>query len=406
MKIEKIKVEKLEFFQPKKLKTLTPAKREAMTASIDAHGEVLPIFVFKKGAKTLVIDGHHRVEIERDRGTKELDCCVLDLKSEKEARQAWGIINSHYAKINPIELKSFFKGFKLPDLARELSLFNLSGNLLAYAEAADKHADGSLIQDYDWPPFSVIDTRNGQWQQAAKPLKALFQSEEGRADNLLEMSATVLQGSTHNGTSVFDPQLAKVMYRWFADGKSTILDPFAGGVVRGAMAALAKKTYTGYEVRAEQIADNKAKLAKLKIKGVEYIHKSCETIAATEAFDMLLTCPPYYWLEKYSDHADDISNRDEAGFDKFMADVMKKCFRALKKDSFAVWVVGTVRRKNGSIINLPGKIVQWGEAAGFEFYNDIVYITPSGTAALRARKIFDGGAKVVRVHQNIIVLKK
>ena len=39
------------------------------------------------------------------------------------------------------------------------------------------------------------------------------------------------------GTSIFDPVLCELVYRWFCPSKGKILDPFAGGSVRGIVAA-------------------------------------------------------------------------------------------------------------------------------------------------------------------------
>jgi hypothetical protein len=40
-----------------------------------------------------------------------------------------------------------------------------------------------------------------------------------------------------NGTSVFDPVLCELALRWFAPRGGSILDPFAGGSVRGIVAS-------------------------------------------------------------------------------------------------------------------------------------------------------------------------
>lgn len=44
-----------------------------------------------------------------------------------------------------------------------------------------------------------------------------------------------------SGTSIFDPVLCELAYRWFTPADGSILDPFAGGSVRGIVAALTAK---------------------------------------------------------------------------------------------------------------------------------------------------------------------
>lgn len=38
-------------------------------------------------------------------------------------------------------------------------------------------------------------------------------------------------------TSIFDPVLCELVYRWFSPESGTVLDPFAGGSVRGIVAS-------------------------------------------------------------------------------------------------------------------------------------------------------------------------
>ena len=47
-------------------------------------------------------------------------------------------------------------------------------------------------------------------------------------------------------------------YRWFSPAGGTVLDPFAGGVARGAVAAATGRRYVGVELRAEQVEANRA----------------------------------------------------------------------------------------------------------------------------------------------------
>ena len=49
-----------------------------------------------------------------------------------------------------------------------------------------------------------------------------------------------------NGTSIFDPVLCEVCYKWFTPYQNAkIIDPFAGGSVRGIVAERLGFEYTG-----------------------------------------------------------------------------------------------------------------------------------------------------------------
>jgi hypothetical protein len=64
--------------------------------------------------------------------------------------------------------------------------------------------------------------------------------------------------SHQSGTSIFDPVLCELAYRWFCPPTGAILDPFAGGSVRGLVAARLGRAYTGIDLRPEQVAANAA----------------------------------------------------------------------------------------------------------------------------------------------------
>jgi hypothetical protein len=57
-------------------------------------------------------------------------------------------------------------------------------------------------------------------------------------------------------TSIFDPVLCEIVYRWFIPHGGLVLDPFAGGSVRGIVAAKLGRRYVGIDVRKAQIEAN------------------------------------------------------------------------------------------------------------------------------------------------------
>ncbi len=61
-----------------------------------------------------------------------------------------------------------------------------------------------------------------------------------------------------SGTSIFDPVLCELAYRWFSPVGGRVLDPFAGGSVRGIVCAALGRRYTGVDLREEQIIANRA----------------------------------------------------------------------------------------------------------------------------------------------------
>src|SRR5574337_294332 len=69
--------------------------------------------------------------------------------------------------------------------------------------------------------------------------------------------------ATASGTSIFDPVLCEIAYRWFSPPGGTVLGPFAGGSVRGIVAAKLGRQYIGGELRPEQVEANRAQADEL-----------------------------------------------------------------------------------------------------------------------------------------------
>ena len=94
------------------------------------------------------------------------------------------------------------------------------------------------------PPFSVLDARQGEWQERKRAWIGMgIKSEEGRPDDLIRMSDSCLERSggwtaQNANVSIFDPVLCEIAYRWFAPPGGLILDPFAGSCTTGVAAKL------------------------------------------------------------------------------------------------------------------------------------------------------------------------
>lgn len=130
-------------------------------------------------------------------------------------------------------------------------------------EGESENRSGNLIADFGEPPFSVFDTTSGRWQRRKAAWIALgIKSEEGRDGKLIYNmdSFQKYKGgkkSSIAGTSVFDPVLTELMVTWFSPEGAHVLDPFAGGSVRGVVSGMLGRSYTGIELRPEQVASNR-----------------------------------------------------------------------------------------------------------------------------------------------------
>jgi len=214
------------------------------------------------------------------------------------------------------------------------------------------------------------------------------------------------------GTSIFDPVLCEIAYRWFSPPDALILDPFAGGSVRGIVAAKLGRRYIGHELRSEQVIANREQALDLCdedthkpewiIGDSRTIDKTCKGIEA----DLIFTCPPYANLEVYSDDPDDISNMEYDLFNEAYREIIAKSCALLKPDRFAVIVVGEVRDKKGNYYDFIGDTVQAFRDAGLHYYNEAILVTAVGSLPIRAGKQFSASRKLGKTHQNVLVFVK
>lgn len=242
-----------------------------------------------------LVDGHARVELAIRRGESEVPVIYVDL-TEQEERVA-------LATIDPIAGLAYHDEETLAGLLEGLDVENESlADFLAEmnpdkgGESAEIDQDqirATLNEQFIVPPFSVLDARQGYWQDRKRLWLALgIRSEEGRGQDGdkskggLTFSVACQPPSVHDrkreleqrdgqtytwaefaeeypeelslaGDSIFDPVLTEIAYRWFCPPEGEILDPFAGGSVRGVVAAMLGCNYTGIELREEQVKANR-----------------------------------------------------------------------------------------------------------------------------------------------------
>lgn len=139
----------------------------------------------------------------------------------------------------------------------------------------------ALVAKFGAPPFSVLDTRQGYWQERRRAWLALgIESEIGRdvrGANIRFGAGAAMRrtlstddkdfqaGEGHEAPalSIFDPVLSELVYRWFSPPGGLVLDPFAGGSVRGIVAAHTHRRYLGVELRREQVEANRDQWARI-----------------------------------------------------------------------------------------------------------------------------------------------
>jgi hypothetical protein len=213
----------------------------------------------------------------------------------------------------------------------------------------------------------------------------------------------------HTGTSIFDPVLCELVYRWFSPPAGLVLDPFAGGSVRGIVASKLGRRYCGVDLSARQIEANEEQARTICTEPMpEWINGDSRDVLSTcdKNADLIFSCPPYADLEVYSDDPRDLSVMEHQEFLAAYRDIIGLACARLTDNRFACFVVGDVRDPKGFYRNLPGATVAAFEAAGLRLYNECILVTAVGSLAIRVRRQFEVSRKLGKTHQNVLVFCK
>lgn len=482
-----------------KLKELSVPDFENLLARILRRGVTAPIHIWQHEGKNWNIDGHQRCHVFDwcEKNGYEVPPVPVDYIFAESFEAAKDILLGHastFGKVSQEGLHSFMTEAQLPvELLKDASLPGVDYEVFREAfhntptagkgekiEATQKLSDRFLV-----PPFSVLDARQGYWQDRKKSWLSIgIKSEIGRAGNLLGMSETMMEpnpakrkeksqaasafksqgdqvafakrlkgiapggqslskksawrsfgtgGMAHqggplmqgdipvewSGTSIFDPVLCELIYRWFSPKGGKVLDPFAGGSVRGIVAAFLDRPYYGIELRAEQVLANRAQAESLIKKKARvkplWLHGDSSDLdellppaKELKEFDLVFSCPPYADLEVYSDDPRDLSNMPYERFLASYRSIIARSIEKLGKNRFACFVVGEVREKSGGGFyrNFIRDTIEAFEDAGAQYYNEAILVTPTGTLPLRAGRTFSATRKLGKTHQNVLVFCK
>ncbi len=284
-----------------------------------------------------------------------------------------------------------------------------------------------LLRDkYIVPPFSILDAKSGYWMERKHDWERVLQDRQNNIRNVVAKGNTPYcnaytdtdkyYGLTSKGSiSTFDPFLTEILIKWFSAENMKILDPFAGGVVRGAVATILNRRYEGIDISTEQVKHNyfqwKSIATRFNIKQYPIYHLAdaeygLDTLQ-DNYFDFLLTCPPYYNLERYTDEPDDLSN--QTSYQEFInkySNIIQKCYNKLNENSFAVIVVEEIRDENGIMYGFVPDTINAFKRAGFQYYNEMILENRVVSLKIRCPKYFDQSRKVGRHHQNVLVFYK
>lgn len=282
----------------------------ARSIVIDEDGRILAGNATIEAAGNLGIEA---VQVIQADGNTIIAVQRTGLTEEQKTRLAlYDNRAAELASWDPLNLRRLADEYEIADifggdtLAAMLAMLEAAGAGVLPTEGEVEAARVTLAERFGVPPFTVLNAREGTWQRRKKAWLALgIKSELGRGDNLLEFSpmtkdighyrdqraakmggnppvaidgkagllidqyrrkAKAAAGAIETdvnpdklttATSIFDPVLTELAYRWFCPPNADILDPFAGGSVRGVVAGMLGHNYTGIDLSGPQVAANR-----------------------------------------------------------------------------------------------------------------------------------------------------
>jgi hypothetical protein len=174
-------------------RTHSPNQINLIAGSLKRFGWVTPILVDEED---VVLAGYGRVEAAKSLGFARVPVMVARGWSDAEKR-------AYMLADNQIALKAGWDEELLKLEMDDLRLMDFDLNLLGFDAIEVRSMDetgrlqrpvGNLSEKFILPPFSVLDARQGWWQERKRAWLALgIRSEIGRGDNALRYSQTILE---------------------------------------------------------------------------------------------------------------------------------------------------------------------------------------------------------------------
>ena len=415
--------------------------------SLERFKWTIPILVDENNT---IIAGHGRIMAAREMKMPQVPVAKASGWSDAEKRAYALLDNLIYESGDWDEDARDDEIEAVGDLGIDLSDYDFDVFEPEDDEVEDAPLTVSLADRFGVVPFSILNAREGWWQNRKRAWLALgIRSEEGRGENLLKFSDSIaLDGKTYkenfkkgpaksnnttdwvkkkglsgmaqdvangSGTSVFDPVLCELSYAWYCPPGGRILDPFSGGSVRGIVASKLGRKYTGIDLSARQVEANKAQGKEIlsdQSKDLLPIWNQGDSATMDDILpkdyrcDFLFSCPPYADLEVYSDDPADISAMDYPDFLEAYKRIIFLAAQRLENNSFAVFVTGDARNKDGNYYGFPEDTNAAFEAAGLRKYNEAILVTAVGSLPIRITKQFNASRKLGKTHQNVQIFLK
>ena len=398
MKAEKVKISEVKT-NPKNPRLIKDDKFRKLVKSIQDFPEMLELRPIVVDENNIVLGGNMRLKALKEAGFKEITIVRANGLTEQQKDEFIVKDNVGFGEWDWDSLANEWDTEKLDEWGLDLPI-----DLSIEEEDKEIIAHGKLQENFIIPPFSILDTRQGYWNERKRYWKDLINDNGESRENTLANGS--MMAELNNGVSILDPVLAEITNKWFGLEKCNTFDCFAGDTVFGYVSSYLGNNFTGIELRQEQAELNNKRVKGFNAKYICDDGRNVLNYIEENSQDLLFSCPPYFDLEVYSDLENDASNQDS--YEDFI-EIIEKAFtnavRCLRENRFAVITVGDVRDKNGYYYNFIEDIKRIFISNGMKLYNELILIESIGTLPQRVGRFMEH-RKIGKCHQNVLVFYK
>ena len=202
--------------------------------------------------------------------------------------------------------------------------------------------------------------------------------------------------SSRSGFSPFAEEVSDICYEFYLRDSKNVFDPFAGWGERAEKAKEWNKNYIGFDTSKDAIMSAKK--------------KGFDNVLANSLFDEipkhdgLITCPPYWNLEKYSGNGIDQTKTWEDFIYQY-TEIWKRCYEKAEIDSTYCIMVGEWR-KNHVFYDLEYITRKAFKELGATLFDQVVIsrklVSKVTVMMPQAKRL----GYSVRVHESLLIFKK
>jgi DNA modification methylase len=218
--------------------------------------------------------------------------------------------------------------------------------------------------------------------------------------------------------SEFNPNVAERIVKYWSEEGDLVVDPFGGRATRAIVSTEMGRNYEGYEIAPLTYQLTLNRLAyrdknfppdifsgDSKGKYVLHLDDGCKMKQTKDdVADLIMTCPPYYDLEKYEEVENQLSNMDS--YEEFLekiSECAQNIQRVLKSNKFCAWVCGDWRNNGYTLFHVDS--INIFRKMGMILWDIVILENNSPFAAFQVGKC-DKHNYTSKKHEYLLIFKK